>query len=307
MSAPTAPVGYRDSLGMLPGLCWLLVVVTLLLLLSGCAKRSAPAPVERLQINSAQSSRGDIRTDTYQVVRGDTLYSIAFRAGQDFRELARRNQIEAPYIIQPGQQLRMTGSAPAVRQSSRPAQATAVVQPAPVVTRPAPVAPSTQRAQTNPTPPAKSVAPRQQTGYVHNTPAQTPKKTEQNTPTGNRLQWQWPVRGSILARFSHQEHGSKGIKIAGNEGQRINAAAAGQVVYAGNALRGYGNLIIIKHNDDYLSAYAHNSRLLVREQQQVSAGQHIADMGSTEASRTQLHFEIRFRGQSVDPLQFLPK
>lgn len=307
MSAPSAPVRRKSYPALLPGFCGLLMVGMLSTLLSGCAKRSAPAPVASLPIQSAQASRGSITTDTYQVQRGDTLYSIAFRAGQDFRELARRNQITAPYIIHPGQQLRMTGAAPAARTTVAATPATRAPQPSPVTTRPATPAPATPRAQTNPSPPAKSVAPSPQTGYVHNRSAQNPEKTEHNTPASGRLQWQWPARGTLLARFSHQEHGSKGIKIAGNEGQRINAAAAGQVVYAGNALRGYGNLIIIKHNDDYLSAYAHNSRLLVREQQRVEAGQHIADMGSTEASRTQLHFEIRFRGQSVDPLQFLPK
>ncbi|MCC5826703.1 peptidoglycan DD-metalloendopeptidase family protein [Alkalimonas sp.] len=312
MSAPSAPVRRKGNPAWSSGLGGFLAVGLLSALLIGCAKRSAPAPVASLPVQSAQASRGSITTDTYQVQRGDTLYSIAFRAGQDFRELARRNQISAPYIIHPGQQLRMTGTAPAARASTTTAPATSVpatraAQPAPVTTQPATPAPATPRTQTNPSPPAKSVAPRPQTGYVHNRSAQNPEKTEHNTSASGRLQWQWPVRGTILARFSHQEHGSKGIKIAGNEGQRINAAAAGQVVYAGNALRGYGNLIIIKHNDDYLSAYAHNSRLLVREQQRVEAGQHIADMGSTEASRTQLHFEIRFRGQSVDPLQFLPK
>ena len=289
--------------------CWPILLLGLMLI-AGCAKRSEPAPVAALAVSPAQSSRGPLSGDSYQVQRGDTLYSIAFRAGQDFRELARRNQIEAPYIIHPGQQLQLRGPAPASRTAAR---TEVITQPAPVQTQPArssasnrQVAPATT-AQTNPAAPAKSVAPRPQTGYVHNTTAQNQKKTANNTPAGGRLQWQWPTRGTILARFSHQEHGSKGIKIAGSEGQRINAAAAGQVVYAGNALRGYGNLIIIKHNDDYLSAYAHNSRLRVREQQQVEAGQHIADMGSTEASRTQLHFEIRFRGQSVDPLQFLPR
>ena len=115
----------------------------------------------------------------------------------------------------------------------------------------------------------------------------------------------WPVKGPILARFSHQEHGNKGLDIGGAVGTPIKAAAAGQVVYAGNALRGYGNLVIIKHNDDFLSAYAHNHRLLVKERDSVSAGQLIAEMGNTDAERVQLHFEIRFRGQSVDPLKYL--
>lgn len=286
---------------------WLLCVAILFGMV-GCAKRSAPAPVATLQISSDTASRGPIRSESYQVRRGDTLYSIAFRAGQDFRTLAQRNQISAPYIIQPGQQLRMTGSV-AARVPTGGNRITEVKQqPKVVTTTPIPSVSqpvvSTKKSDKSAT--IKSVAPNQQTGYVQRRKTENIKKTN-NTPNGNRVQWQWPTRGTILSRFSHQEHGSKGLKIAGQDGQRINAAAAGHVVYAGNALRGYGNLIIIKHNDDYLSAYAHNRGLVVREQQHVKAGEHIANMGSTEASQTQLHFEIRFRGQSVDPLQFLPK
>ncbi|MCH8539033.1 MAG: peptidoglycan DD-metalloendopeptidase family protein [Alkalimonas sp.] len=286
---------------------WLLLALAFLGLTS-CAKRPAPAPVASLQINP-EGARGPIRADQYTVQRGDTLYSIAFRAGQDFRTLAQRNQISPPYVIHPGQQLRMSGAVTASSSAANPSTAAAQKTPAVVTTEPiaAVSQPVDSTEESAKKAPAKSVAPSPQTGYVHRTQAQNHKKTTNNTPSGNRLQWQWPTRGTIIARFSHQEHGSKGLKIAGSNGQRINAAASGQVVYAGNALRGYGNLIIIKHNDDYLSAYAHNQRLLVREQQHVSAGEHIADMGSTEASQTQLHFEIRFRGQSVDPLQFLPK
>jgi lipoprotein NlpD len=113
------------------------------------------------------------------------------------------------------------------------------------------------------------------------------------------------VKGPILAKFSSQEHGNKGLDIGGALGTPVKAAAAGQVVYAGNALRGYGNLIIIKHNDDFLSAYAHNHRLLVKERESVAAGQTIAEMGNSDADRIQLHFEIRYRGKSVDPLRYL--
>ena len=113
------------------------------------------------------------------------------------------------------------------------------------------------------------------------------------------------MKGPILAKFSSQEHGNKGLDIGGAYGTPVKAAAAGQVVYAGNALRGYGNLIIIKHNDDFLSAYAHNHRLLVKERESVAAGQTIAEMGNSDADRIQLHFEIRYRGKSVDPLRYL--
>jgi lipoprotein NlpD len=119
--------------------------------------------------------------------------------------------------------------------------------------------------------------------------------------------WRWPTDGKVFENFSSSEGGNKGIDIAGSKGQAITATADGRVVYAGNALRGYGNLIIIKHNDDYLSAYAHNDTMLVREQQEIKAGQKIATMGSTGTSSTRLHFEIRYKGKSVNPLQYLPQ
>jgi len=119
--------------------------------------------------------------------------------------------------------------------------------------------------------------------------------------------WKWPNNGKIIALFSTAEQGNKGIDIAGKRGDKIRSAANGKVVYAGSALRGYGKLVIVKHNDDYLSAYAHNDAILVKEQQFVNAGDVIAKMGSTGTQRTMLHFEVRFRGKSVNPLKYLPK
>ena len=119
--------------------------------------------------------------------------------------------------------------------------------------------------------------------------------------------WRWPVKGKIIAHFSSKAQGNKGIDIAGRRGTSIRSAANGKVVYAGSALRGYGKLVIIKHNDDYLSAYAHNDSILVKEQQQIKSGDVIAKMGNTDAQRVMLHFEVRFRGKSVDPLKYLPK
>ncbi len=226
----------------------------------------------------------------YVVQRGDTLYSIAFRSGQDFRALAARNSIRAPYTIFPGQVLQLQGAIPAKSTST---------------SKNTPIGP---RSPTNKAKPAKSVAANSQKGYgqVQSTP-EKPTVLPSPSVASGRVNWQWPVRGQILARFSSAEHGSKGLQIAGRDGARISAAADGQVVYAGNALRGYGNLIIIKHNDDYLSAYAHNKRILVKERQNVKAGQQIAEMGDTDTSSTRLHFEIRFRGKSVDPQRYLPK
>lgn len=233
----------------------------------------------------AQRQQAELTGNQYIVQRGDTLYSIAFRAGQDYRTLASRNNIRAPYTIYPGQVLRLQ---PATGTPVTPSGTALVGQP------------------TNTAPNAKSVAANQQKGYGQTTTRSQPEPANVSS-AANRVRWQWPVRGQILARFSTAENGIKGVQIGGRDGSRVDAAADGQVVYAGNALRGYGNLIIIKHNDDYLSAYAHNKRLLVKERQQVKAGQQIAEMGDTDAASTRLHFEIRFRGKSVDPLRYLPK
>jgi len=120
------------------------------------------------------------------------------------------------------------------------------------------------------------------------------------------LSWFWPAKGKIIQRFSNKENGYKGLQIANKKGTAVFAAAQGTVVYAGSALRGYGNLIILKHNDDYLSAYAHNSKLLVKEKQIVKAGQKIAEIGNSESSVTALRFEIRYRGKAVNPAKYLP-
>ncbi|MCB5225538.1 peptidoglycan DD-metalloendopeptidase family protein [Alishewanella sp. 16-MA] len=252
-------------------------------MLTGCAGSSTPAPVTTLEIRKQQHQLRQQQTlsgRSYQVQRGDTLYSIAFRAGQDFRTVAARNNIKAPYTIYPGQIIQLqAGTAAKIKGS---------------------VTPTTSKSST-----VKSVAASSQKGYVQE---RSPVNITQSASTAvGRVSWQWPVKGPILARFSTAEQGNKGVDIGGSAGSRINAAADGQVVYAGNALRGYGNLIIIKHNDDYLSAYAHNKRLLVKERQDVKAGQQIAEMGDTDAVDTRLHFEIRFRGQSVDPLRYLPR
>ncbi|SNY53244.1 lipoprotein NlpD [Arsukibacterium tuosuense] len=287
----------------------------LLLALSGCTSNSGPAPVTTLELREnpyRERNRGSLAATKYVVQRGDTLYSIAFRAGLDVRTLASRNNINSPYIIYPGQVLQLSAASAtkvAAKKTSRPVTKTRSPVPAKPAT-PAKTGRATEKsnqAKSNSSAKAaKPVASSNQTRYVQTRPAKNSKKTADNTSLGNKVQWHWPVKGKIVSRFSTREHGNKGVDIAGQDGNRINAAADGQVVYAGSALRGYGNLIIIKHNDDYLSAYAHNKRILVAERQQVKAGQQIAEMGSTDATDSRLHFEIRFRGKSVDPLRYLP-
>ena len=263
---------------------------------------------------------------TYTVKRGDTLFYIAWVTGNDFRDLAQRNNIPAPYALNVGQVLQVgnasgqpiTGENAVSQASARASggattsttsaqKSTAVVASQPTITysessgeqSATKMLPNNKPATTTTTVVAPVTAP---------TTVSATQPTASSTSTSSPISaWRWPTDGKVIENFSGAEGGNKGIDIAGSKGQAIVATADGRVVYAGNALRGYGNLIIIKHNDDYLSAYAHNDTMLVREQQEVKAGQKIATMGSTGTSSTRLHFEIRYKGKSVNPLQYLPQ
>lgn len=209
----------------------------------------------------------------HRVQPEETLYSISWRYGLDYREVAGWNDLKPPYTIYTGQQLRI---APPVVQGRETAAATRPPQVAPIVTAP-----------TVSSPP----------------PARIPAVTV--TASGS-IQWQWPVQGNLLHTFSDSESSRKGIDIGGKLGQPVRAAAAGQVVYAGSGLLNYGKLIILKHNDNYLSAYAYNQVLRVHEGDSVVAGQHIADMGNKAKGYALLHFEVRYDGRPVNPLKYLP-
>lgn len=263
------------------------------LMLSGCGVNSSPAPVDSWQ--SRKGGNKLSQADTYQVKSGDTLFSIAFRNGMDYRSLARLNRIAEPYTIYVGQILVVSNTSTEAGSGRNPATTSLKSN----------KNYSNSNSSDTASKSAKVVAPQNQKRYGQNERVEEPEKTANSTINGNVRQWHWPVKGPILAKFSSQEHGNKGLDIGGAYGTPVKAAAAGQVVYAGNALRGYGNLIIIKHNDDFLSAYAHNHRLLVKERESVAAGQTIAEMGNSDADRIQLHFEIRYRGKSVDPLRYL--
>ncbi|MRT13459.1 murein hydrolase activator NlpD [Enterobacteriaceae bacterium RIT711] len=259
---------------------------------------------------------------TYTVKRGDTLFYIAWITGNDFRDLAQRNNVPAPYGLNVGQTLQVgsasgtpiTGgnavtTADASAQGVAPIAAqntTTVVASKPVITY------SEDSGEQS----ANKMLPNNKgTATVVTAPVTAPVVSSTSTvPTASSTSdsapistWRWPTEGKVIENFSATEGGNKGIDIAGSKGQAVVATASGRVVYAGNALRGYGNLIIIKHNDDYLSAYAHNDTMLVREQQEITAGQKIATMGSTGTSSTRLHFEIRYKGKSVNPLRYLPQ
>ncbi|MBB3275094.1 MULTISPECIES: peptidoglycan DD-metalloendopeptidase family protein [Pseudoxanthomonas] len=210
---------------------------------------------------------------TVRVQRGDTLYGLAFRNGIDFRDLAAWNGIGSPYTIYPGQTLRLYPSS-----GSRPPASTGT---ATAGTTPRPT-----------TPPATSA------------PKPPPP---QAAPVSSGFNWRWPADGHVIGRFIAGDATKQGIDIAGSGGQAVRAAADGVVVYSGAGLVGYGELIIVKHSEAWLSAYGHNRKRLVNEGQNVKAGQQIAEMGSSGAAREMLHFEIRYNGKPVDPQLYLPK
>jgi lipoprotein NlpD len=237
--------------------------------LAGCGQNWAPVD----DINRANEKLSGIHI----VQTGETLYAIGWRYNRDFKELAAANNIEPPYVIYAGQEISLK---PATVQAAAPISSTTV---------------STTAATT---PQESKPVVQQQQAVVAPKPA-SPQPMVMKS--GNVQHWQWPVKGSVIANFAQ----IKGIDIAGVEGQEIQAAADGQVVYAGSGLRGYGQLLIIKHNEQYLSAYAHNSQLIVKEGDWVKIGQAIAKMGSSGTNRVKLHFEIRKDGKPVDPLKYL--
>jgi lipoprotein NlpD len=236
-----------------------------------------------------RNSYGAAASQSYTVQRGDTLYSIAFRYGLDYRKVAAANRIPAPYTIYPGQRL-------ALREAALPA-------PAPV---PPPKSGSSSAAVRSGsgagTVAVKPPAPKPQ-------PVTKPSSSavKKSTPyTGSAVSaWRWPTPGPVIRGYSSTVH--KGIDIGGKRGDPINAVAAGKVVYAGTGIVGFGELLIVKHNEVYLSAYGHNDRLLVAEGDTVKAGQRIAEKGSTGTDRVKLHFEIRKEGKPVDPQRLLPR
>ena len=211
----------------------------------------------------------------HEVHRGDTLYSIAWRYGLDFRQLAAVNSISPPYTIYPGQKIDIKYDL-----NQNPAPSVSVNKP------------------------SKPTPTQQETTQVKANPVSKPPKV---TPSVAVSGWQWPLQGKLIGRFSTKEPVNKGIDIASSLGESVMAAAAGTVVYAGTGVRGYGNLVIVRHNDEFLSAYAHASRVLVRENQKIKAGEKIAETGSTGTDKVKLHFEIRKNGKPVNPLSYLPK
>lgn len=354
-------------------------LLALIVLLGACGEAHvvsrAPGYDEPLRTMpvSRHAGAGEI-----EVIRGDTLYGVAFRNGMDFRELAALNGIEPPYTIYVGQVLKLHGSRvrvpisvkPSVQASSRPSHTVpqtntvSVTRPVRLVPEPAVISPNTTTmvpshtaphsvptpfesvpsdaapnvvvpttsVSTSPAPTAQPVtmqsAPTEHVSTspapLHTPPIPPPISTPPiasapiiaHTPsaailpadvaTVGGMHWRWPAKGALLDRFMAGDATKQGIDIGGSAGEAVLAASDGVVVYSGSGLVGYGELIIIKHSDEWLSAYGHNRKRLVQEGQRVKAGQPIAEMGSTGAPRDELHFEIRRNGRPVDPQQYLP-
>jgi lipoprotein NlpD len=303
-----------------------LALIALMVLLAGCAARR-PAPVsERLPPPAPPVAEApqpvpeppvEKPVPTYAVKKGDTLVSIALANGLDYRELAAWNNITNPNRIEIGQVLVLAapaGMAPPsepvitpLAQADPPIEARPLANTASAKVEPRGTkVPFSERALaqmgaadavvTGPAPPPIEPAP----------PPTPPVAAEPEKPSGTDkedVDWMWPAKGKVLAPFTEA---SKGMDIAGRKGAPVLAAAGGRVVYAGTGLRGYGKLVIIKHNNTWLSAYAHNENILVKEQQDVRKGQKIAEMGSSDTDQVKLHFEVRRQGKPVDPAKVLP-
>ena len=234
--------------------CWL-GLVGVLMLLTGCVSDTARAPV----VNGWHQP--DAASESYVVRSGDTLYSVAWAFGLDYRSLAEENHLQPPYAIKIGQRLAMTSKPRGSGSESD-----------------------------------NSVGARSRSAVA------SPRSQSSQVVISH---WEWPTRGALGSRFSLSADGYQGIEIMGQLGQPVNAAVSGEVVYSGSGVKGYGNLIIIKHNENYLSAYAFNEKCLVALGQKVQAGQKIASMGRNNAGKTLLYFEIRKDGKPVDPLKYL--
>ncbi|MDD2934335.1 MAG: peptidoglycan DD-metalloendopeptidase family protein [Methylotenera sp.] len=321
------------------------LILLLLWALLACSTNPAPVidrlPATKQNTASKSSAgkvNGDWRPNTYTVKKGDTLFSLGLEYGYDYKEIAQLNDIKAPYIIKIGQTLKFNtlkdkstnvennveqeqaggvttyaiGSDSSITTTTQPPQVLALSEPKAIrepysdeaYKKPLPsVKPdtvkviATSKPATSPTPTA--------TKTVNETKSEViaEPKSEVNTEPTTSRDWIWPTKGKVIANFN--DAGNKGIDIAGTMGQSIHAAAAGKVIYSGSDLRGYGKLVIVKHNATYLSVYAHNSLIVVKEGQVVTRGQKIAEMGNTDSNTVKLHFEIRQQGKSVDPGKFL--
>ena len=271
------------STGLKRAVTGLIVSITLV----SCAGPKRPAPV--VVLNSQHYPEAERKLTNYTVKAGDTLYAIAWYTGNDYRDIAKWNSLSEPYNIYPGQSLNLQSSERVLKKLRTVNNTTG---------------------QTSKHKPKMSIDQKDSQAYcncesdVNNTKGVVSKPKINGFP--QRVEkWIWPAQGRIELSNSNGQTTQTGVDIYSNQGSEVVAAASGKVVYAGNALRGYGNLIIIKHTESFLSAYAHSDRILVSEREWVSAGQEIAKMGDTGTTRVKLHFEIRYRGKAVEPMKYL--
>ena len=306
----------------MPGQSSVRVMAVLAMIVAcGCTSRQ-PAPVSErspaatppIPAPAVAAGQSDPRPEFYTVRKGDTLYTIALDLGLDYKELAEWNLLDNPDRIRVGQQLRLRapssgvataplitapgvqgqsiGSAPPLRENEAVKS-----QPKAVKVPYSDQALAQLSAQSQVKPPATAVA------RMDPRPDEKPAARDDDD---EKVDWGWPAGGKLLSTFNESTN-LKGIGIAGKLGQPVAASAPGKVLYSGDGIRGYGKLVIVKHNKVYLSVYAHNSQLLVKEGQAVVKGQKIAEMGASDADQVRLHFEIRRFGKPIDPLKLLPE
>ena len=291
--------------------------VVALSLLTACATRFDAAPVVDLSGTGAIGTQGSAATQPavplgppppgyYRVKPGDTLYRIALENGQNYRDIATWNNLTNPNQIEVDQLLRVAPPGANVAALT-PGVATSPIGGGAVQAAPLGAAPGTTGTPAGVTTGVTAAPPVYGSGLTATTPpAVTPQTpaSDANTAANGNIVFAWPARGPILGTFDDAKN--KGVNIGGALGDPVKASADGRVVYAGNGLRGYGNLIIIKHDATYLTAYAHNRALMVKEGDAVTRGQKIAEMGNSDSDRVMLHFEVRRQGKPVDPLKYLP-
>jgi lipoprotein NlpD len=255
------------------------------------APASAPDPTPVPSIKPLPGAENAGRPGYYTVKPGDTLIRIGLDNGQNWRDIVRWNNLENPNVIEVGQVLRVVP--PGTTVAALPPSDGVVTRP---VTTPS-VVPNAPGSPASASRPAASAA-------APAAPAAAPSQPSAAPAGEDDMAFIWPAGGPLLSGFDEAKN--KGLDISGKAGEPVLAAADGRVVYSGAGLRGYGNLIILKHNNTYLTAYAHNQTLLVKEDQSVRKGQKIAEMGSSDTDRVKLHFEIRRQGKPVDPAKYLP-
>jgi lipoprotein NlpD len=315
-----------------------LVIVLFALLLVACesnppapvierASTSKPKPPEAKPTDAKTAAAKDWRPDSHIVKKGDTLFGIGLEYGIDYKEIAVANNIIAPYPIKIGQIIDLRSFKTKAVTPTETAKTEAekiedgvVVTPIkiePVVTGdktvvdgkpiPSAVTPVLSEPKAIREPYSLEALNRTNAKPIASKTTETKpteaKPSDTNSPDDESIVWIWPTQGKVTAGFN--EASNKGIDIAGKTGQAVNAASSGKVIYSGSDLRGYGKLVIVKHNKTYLSVYAHNSKIVAKEGQAVAAGQKIAEMGNTDSNSVKLHFEIRRLGKSVDPAKYL--